>query len=278
MNEIILYDKPNLPEEWNYDESVNKVEPLVYKWKYLSLEMMTELWIAREMLSRVGNPDFTIGTNVPIGKTWAQYCRDIKLEKRTANRWLKLFFQLETEAKEKENLLLPVEGKWAAIVIDPPWKYGTKYDEDTRRVASPYDEIPLEELYKFKIPADDNSSLWLWTTHKFINESFDLMENWGFEYKISIAWNKVKMGMGRWLRCQVEFCLLGIRGKPNWNLTNERDILEEKRREHSRKPDGFYELVEDITPGPLDDTYYCDIFSREKRKGWAQIGMEINKF
>jgi hypothetical protein len=89
--------------------------------------MMTELWIAREMLS---NRYYRDGTNVP---SWAQYCRDIKLEKRTANRWLKLFFQLETEAKEKENLLLPVEGKWAAIVIDPPWKYDTKYDPDTRR-------------------------------------------------------------------------------------------------------------------------------------------------
>jgi hypothetical protein len=84
MNEIILYDKPSLPEEWNYDESVSKVEPLVYKWKYLSLEMMTELWVAREMLS-VPPQEAAIkhGTNVPR-YTWAQYCRDIKLEKRTA--------------------------------------------------------------------------------------------------------------------------------------------------------------------------------------------------
>lgn len=169
--------------------------------------------------------------------------------------------------------LLPIKDKYQCIVIDPPWNYGTKYDNQTRRVASPYPEISTEELKKFKLPSDDNCILWLWTTHKFLPDAFELIKIWNFEYKLTFVWDKQKMGMGAWLRCQAEFCLLGIKGNPKWNLTNERDILSVARREHSRKPNEFYELVNKLCP----TKYKIDIFSREKREEWSQYGNEINK-
>jgi len=172
---------------------------------------------------------------------------------------------------EENSIELPIpEGLYNVIVIDPPWPYGTEYDKDARRVASPYPELSIEELAKMKLPSADDCVLWLWTTHKFIFEAKKLMDAWGFEYKLTLVWDKQKLGIGKWLRCQVEFCLLGIKGNPEWNLTNERDLIREARKQHSRKPEAFYKLVERLT-GPK-----IDIFGRFKRQGWAIYGNEIN--
>jgi len=90
MGELILYEKPNLPDEWNYDESVNKLKPVIYKWKNLSQEMIEELWIAREKLSSQGiRTDLTSAQKC---RSWAQYCDDIGVAKWTANRWLKTWY------------------------------------------------------------------------------------------------------------------------------------------------------------------------------------------
>jgi len=77
---------PEIPENWNYDESVNKVKRFVYKAKNLTQEILKELWIARELLSKEGRPRKT-GANAPV-YTWTGYCQDIGIDKSTANRWL----------------------------------------------------------------------------------------------------------------------------------------------------------------------------------------------
>jgi N6-adenosine-specific RNA methylase IME4 len=115
--------------------------------------------------------------------------------------------------------------------------------------------------------------LFLWTTHAFIFDAKALLDAWGFEYKATGVWDKGKMGMGHWLRMQCEFFLVGIKGKPIWNNTKWRDIIRENRREHSRKPEAFYEMVEDITVGRR-----LDYFSREKRLGWEVVGNDTEKF
>mgnify|MGYP001594440061 CR=1 FL=1 len=172
----------------------------------------------------------------------------------------------------KENILekeIP-KGMYELIVCDPPWKYGTEYSKENRRAASPYKELSQEELKKLQIPSANDSVLWLWTTHKFIWDAKELLDHWGFEYKAILTWNKEKMGMGVWLRMQTEFCLLGIKGKPKWNLKNERDMLNEQRREHSRKPECFYEMAERLTP----TEHKIDVFGREQRNGWIIYGNE----
>ena len=100
-----------------------------------------------------------------------------------------------------------------------------------------------------------------------------LLRHWGFTYKATLVWDKERIGMGAWLRMQCEFCLVGIKGKPTWNNTKHRDILREARREHSRKPEAFYEMVEDITVGRR-----LDFFSRQQRPGWETYGNDREKF
>ena len=187
--------------------------------------------------------------------------------------WSKIKTKYLPKPKDVSEPLISAEGKYQVIVIDPPWPYGTEFNSQTRRVASPYPELSIEKLAEFNLPADDNCVLWLWTTHKFLFDSFHLMKLWEFEYKLTFVWDKQKIGMGAWLRCQTEFCLLGIKGKPEWNLTNQRDFLSTPRREHSRKPDEFYKLAESLWP----EAKRIDIFSREKRPGWEQYGNEPTK-
>lgn len=173
---------------------------------------------------------------------------------------------------EQENLI--ITNLYDVIAIDPPWKYGREYDPEGSRVASPYPEMSFDELCNIEIPAKDNCVMWLWTTHQFIWEARELLRIWGFEYKAILVWDKEQMGMGHWLRMQCEFCLLGIKGNPIWDIKDLRDIIRSKRREHSRKPPEFYEMIEKNFTGR-----FTDYFSREKFSNkWDCYGAETGKF
>ena len=164
-------------------------------------------------------------------------------------------------------------GKFELIVIDPPWAYESNYDPDGRRGACPYPTMHQEQLKNMDMPSSDNCIIWLWTTQRFIWDAKELLTYWGFEYKAILTWDKDIMGIGQWLRMQTEFCLLGIKGKPIWDVTDMRDILREQRREHSRKPEMFYELIDKYFVGRK-----LDYFSRQLRNGWDVIGNDLNKF
>lgn len=181
----------------------------------------------------------------------------------------------EIEAGELPEL----KGLFDVISVDPPWNYEgenknkTSFDSVGRRVANPYPEMSTQEIKEIKLPLMKDAIVFLWTTHKFLPDALDILKEWNLEYKGTLVWNKEKMGMGAWFRMQCEFCLVGVKGKPYWENTKYRDILNEPRREHSRKPDSFFTMVEEITMGRR-----LEYFSREKRQGWEVFGNDINKF
>ena len=185
---------------------------------------------------------------------------------------------LEKIAKQRteiENGCLPVIDKlFDCVVIDPPWSYGEVGGFEGETISSEYNRggvdyptMTLQQIRDIKVPAKDDSLLFLWTTHKFLHESFHLLEHWGFDYKATITWDKARMGVGRNIRLQCEFCLLGKRG--NIKIRGEKitDIIVAKRREHSRKPNEFYVLVDQIVEGSK-----LDYFSRERRHNWESYG------
>jgi N6-adenosine-specific RNA methylase IME4 len=178
----------------------------------------------------------------------------------------------QKQAIESGEVKLP-EGVFEVIALDPPWNYGREYDPDSSRVANPYPEMTQAQLLELAPPFADDSVCMLWTTHAFLFDAKELLDHWGFTYKATMVWDKGKMGMGHWLRMQCEFCLVGIKGKPKWNNTKWRDIITEARREHSRKPEAFYEMIEDVVTGRR-----LEFFSREQRKGWATYGNDTEKF
>ena len=193
--------------------------------------------------------------------------RKIKTEK------VKAEIQKQKEEIE-QNPMQPPDGKYDVIVIDPPWNYGTQYNAGGRRVGNPYPEMTQQELLELEIPSKEDSIIFLWTTHRFIWDAKELLNHWGFEYRNILVWNKEKIGMGDLFRMQCEFCLVGIKGKPLLdNDHTNRDIIEESRREHSRKPEAFYEMVNKLCVGRK-----LDYFSRQEREGWTVFGNDTNKF
>jgi len=174
---------------------------------------------------------------------------------------------------------MPV-GVYEVISCDPPWPYrdgeeNSEYDPAGHRASNPYPEMSLEEIGALPIAAKaaDDCVLWLWTTHKFMRHSFDLLDQWGFQDRAILTWVKDRMGLGRWLRSQSEFCIMATKGRPVLNLTNQTTVLHGPMREHSRKPEEFYAFVDALCVGRK-----LDWFSRAGRAGWDQVGNEVAKF
>jgi len=172
--------------------------------------------------------------------------------------------------KESEGISFP-SGKYRTIVVDPPWKY-----QDTgSRATGDYPLMSVEEIIQFEIERFclPECHLYLWATNAFLHDGFHVLEAWGFQYKNIITWKKNKIGMGHWMRNITEHCLFAVKGNLKTDLSNQVNFIEGKLREHSRKPEEFYRLVESLSPEPR-----IDIFGRERRRGWEVFGVEPDKF
>jgi N6-adenosine-specific RNA methylase IME4 len=184
-------------------------------------------------------------------------------------RILKRTQQADAMAKEAP---LP-EGPFRVIVADPPWHFEKRAQDPSQRGQVPYPTMMIEEIKALRVMdiAHDDSLLWLWTTNAHLPDAFGVIEAWGFTYKTCLTWVKNnKMGTGDWLRGKTEHCLLAVRGNPVILLTNQTTVLEAPVREHSEKPDEFYEFVEALCPGAK-----VDLFARKTRDGWAAFGDEV---
>jgi len=140
--------------------------------------------------------------------------------------------------------------------------------------------MPVAEL------AAPDSVLFLWVVQTQIPQAVRLVEAWGFELKsVAFAWMKgdalpffpedvaCQMGMGKWTRAEFEQCWLATRGKPKRLNADVRQVLVEKRREHSRKPDSIHHRIERLIDGPR-----LELFARTPRAGWTVWGNETDKF
>jgi len=166
-------------------------------------------------------------------------------------------------------------GPFRVIVIDPPWKYAVRSEDASHRAANPYPDMDLEEIKAVPVAswAHDDCVLWLWTTNAFLREAFACLDAWGFTQKSMLTWVKDRMGTGDWLRGRTEHCLMAVKGKPTICLTNQTTALMAPLREHSRKPEEFYALVEALCPG---NKY--EHFGRTQREGWTVMGAEAERF
>lgn len=159
----------------------------------------------------------------------------------------------------------PPTGKYNVIVADPPWPTeGTPYPVQT------YDQIatlPVQDL------ADENCILWLWVINGLADLGFSLIKHWGFTHKTILTWDKRSSAPGWYLNGQTEHVLVAIKGNPTIVNAQHSTLLSASRREHSRKPDEFYELVDRICVGSK-----IDLYARQSRVGWDTWGAENTKF
>jgi len=188
-------------------------------------------------------------------------------------------------------------GHYGAVLADPPWAYKT-YSGDAipsramrnGLATAHYSTMQPDQISSLPVQSllAQNSVLFLWATWPTLLDAIEIIKHWGFVYKTcAFAWMKADvstinlfddridayMGLGYWTRANSEPCLLATRGKPKRLHADVRQGIIAPRREHSRKPDGIYERIERLVAGP-----YCELFARQKRKGWDTWGNETDKF
>lgn len=163
--------------------------------------------------------------------------------------------------------------KYATIVADPPWRYGNQRGAVARGHARRhYDTMTVEEICALDIAsqAAPDAHLWLWGVNQLLDKAFDVVRAWGFEPVTMLTWCKKQPGVGYYLRNNTEHCLLATRGKPI--VPADKPIASWfvwPRSKHSQKPEAFYDLVEQVSPGP-----YLELFARRNRLGWSTWGNE----
>ena len=159
------------------------------------------------------------------------------------------------------------KGIFTTVVADPPWQYE---NEATRGSASShYQTMSMDELCALKIPAADDSHLWLWVTNPFLQHGFELLDAWGFEYKTTLTWVKNQIGLGNYLRSATEHVLFATRGSLPIERRDVPTYFVADRQKHSEKPDEFYEIARTCSPGPR-----LEMFARRKRTGFKAWGLE----
>lgn len=177
--------------------------------------------------------------------------------------------------------------KFGTILADPPWQFLNR----TGKVApehkrlNRYSTMSHEEIIALPVAqlAADPSHLYLWVPNALLKEGLEVMDAWGFNYKSNIVWQKVRKdgepdgrGVGFYFRNTTEILLFGTRGKNARTLQPGRsqvNVIKSRKREHSRKPDEQYDLIESCSWGP-----YLELFARGPKKGWSVWGNQSSDY
>jgi N6-adenosine-specific RNA methylase IME4 len=171
---------------------------------------------------------------------------------------------------------LPMFG-FDVAVVDCPTPFELYSQKGNKKSASAqYETMSWEDLAAMPVGhlMRANGILLLWACPPTLDKSIDLLKGWGAIYKTELVWPKGRMGPGYRSRGMHESILLGAFGDERQIHKAFYGVVEGKARQHSRKPESFYRMVVDRTPG-LDR---CDIFARQSRPGFSTWGHEATLF
>lgn len=172
--------------------------------------------------------------------------------------------------------------KYNIIYADPPWSYNDKALAGNRGACCKYSVMTTEDIANLPIKemSADDCILFMWVTMPKLNEVFDVIKSWGFEYKTcGFTWvkrnkksNSWFWGMGRWTRANAELCLIATKGKPKRQSASINQIIDTPIEQHSKKPD----IVRDKIVELCGDLPRVELFARQKHEGWDSWGNEID--
>jgi len=186
-----------------------------------------------------------------------------------------------------EDFLSAIAGrKFSTVLADPPWQFQNrtgKVAPEHKRLAR-YPTLTLDEIKAIPVATacTADSHLYLWVPNALLAEGMAVMQAWGFTYKTNIVWEKVRKdggpdgrGVGFYFRNVTELLLFGIRGsmrtlQPGRSQVN---LIRSMKREHSRKPDEQYPLIEACSPGP-----FLEMFARGPQPGWSAWGNQAEEY
>jgi N6-adenosine-specific RNA methylase IME4 len=173
--------------------------------------------------------------------------------------------------------------KFSTVLADPPWQFINRTGKvaPEHRRLSRYGTMSVAEIAALPVAGAlaDTAHLYLWVPNALLPEGLQVLQAWGFRYKSNIIWHKLRKdggsdgrGVGFYFRNVTEMLLFGVRGKNARTLGPGRtqvNYIGTRKREHSRKPDEQYPLIEGCSPGP-----YLELFARGARRGWSVWGMQ----
>lgn len=176
---------------------------------------------------------------------------------------------------------------FGTILADPPWQFQNRTGKmaPEHKRLSRYPTMSLQDICAMPVAslAADPAHLYLWVPNALLPEGLKVMESWGFSYKSNIIWYKVRKdggpdrrGVGFYFRNVTEILLFGIRGKNARTLDlgrTQENIISTQKREHSRKPDEQYALIEGCSSGPR-----LELFARGPRAGWTVWGNQAEGY
>ena len=179
------------------------------------------------------------------------------------------------------------EHRFRTILADPPWQFQNRTGKmaPEHKRLNRYSTMTLDDIAALPVAqlADDPAHLYLWVPNALLPEGLQVMAAWGFAYKSNIVWHKIRKdggpdgrGVGFYFRNTTELLLFGVRGKNARTLAPGRrqvNIIKTMKREHSRKPDEQYTLIESCSPGD-----YLELFARGSREGWATWGNQADDY
>lgn len=173
------------------------------------------------------------------------------------------------------------------ILADPPWRFTNrtgKVAPEHKRLDR-YKTMSLGDISSMPVHtlAIDPSHLYLWVPNALLPEGLAIMKSWGFNYKTNIIWQKIRKdggpdgsGVGFYFRNTTEILLFGVKGKNARTLAPGRsqvNVIRTRKREHSRKPDEQYKIIESCSRAP-----YLELFARNKRDGWVSWGDQSDMY
>src|SRR5665647_3191722 len=188
----------------------------------------------------------------------------------------KALIDVKREIKRDEiKTIIPdtvINGLYDIILCDPPWRY-EHVKTNSRAIENQYPTMSLDEIKALRVPAEENSILYMWATSPKLKEALEVVESWGFEYRSSAIWDKEKIGMGYWFRGQHEYLIVAVRGKPSTPPEDKRypSVIKSSRTEHSQKPEVVYDMIENMFPHKK----YIEMFARNIRPGWQSWGNQV---
>jgi N6-adenosine-specific RNA methylase IME4 len=175
--------------------------------------------------------------------------------------------------------------RFGTVLADPPWRFINrtgKVAPEHRRLLR-YGTMTTEDIATLPVDkvASPTAHLYLWVPNALLPDGLRVMQAWGFQYKSNIVWRKIRKdggsdgrGVGFYFRNVTELLLFGVRGKNVRTLAAGRrqvNYLETRKREHSRKPDEMYNIIEACSFNPR-----VELFARGTRKGWAVWGNQAD--
>lgn len=177
--------------------------------------------------------------------------------------------------------------KFATVLADPPWQFTNRTGKmaPEHKRLNRYATLPLEEIKELPVAniVTETAHLYLWVPNALLPDGLEVMRCWGFTYKTNLIWYKVRKdggpdrrGVGFYFRNVTEVILFGVRGRNARTLQpgrSQENIITTQKREHSRKPDEQYALIESCSPGP-----HLELFARGPRRNWTVWGNQSDEY